>query len=228
MRIYPNIYLRSKGSRFQASSVGLLKEILSSWISIEDLKAGATEEVSPENTEMGDGTNKTTAEAIKHSFSGIQTTAGQYNSISVLLKDKIDVCLFDENEMVYVVLFNCSGSVQKTSESGQSVTFNFTIEKRCTDAGLVTRDKRAEEVYITGIVADESSQPVVGATITCINPVKTGYSVSTDSHGEFALEAKISEAGSVIFHVEKGAETKDITLNNLTKGQIVPDLEVTL
>lgn len=225
---YPEIYIRAKNStRLDVSSVGKIKADLSSWIKFPNIKKGSKQNSENETEDMSDGTKFSTAEKLVKEFSGIQMTPGEFNALCSLVQDPVDVCFFDEASRTYNAIYRCRGSVQKTFESGQSVTFNFSFEKRCTDLSLVEKERTLNEAYITGIVVDENSLPVAGVDVTCTSPAKSGYSVRSDSHGEFAIEVQFNESGSSVIHFAKG-DTKDVTITDLKNTSIIEDLEVIL
>lgn len=229
MKLFPKIYLRQKGDRLQVASTGKLNNDLSTWGIVTNLTEKVKDSTDNETQKMADGTEMTTAEKINYEFAGLQMNKTDFDTVKTAIKSPIDLCLYDEKTRQYLALYTCRCSVKKTAESGNSVTFTFTAEKRCTDAETVSEIKSLKEAYITGIVIDgETGQPVVGATITCTNPAKSGYSVTTDSHGEFTIEVQINESASSIIHIVKGADVKDVTIPNLEIGSIIEDLEVSL
>ena len=229
MKLFPNITLKAKGGRLQVASVGKLKADLATWSLVANLTEKVKQNTDNETQKMADGTDMTNAEKITYEFAGIQMTKTDFDSVKALVKSPVDLCMYDEKSCQYLALYACRCSVKKTSESANSVTFTFNAEKRCTDADKVSEIKNLNEAYITGIVIDsETSEPVTGATITCTNPAKAGYSVTTDSHGEFAVEVQINETESSVIHVVKGGDTKDVTIPNLAIGSIIEDLEVSL
>lgn len=229
MKLFPNITLKAKGGRLQVASIGKLKADLATWSLVANLTEKIKQNIDPELQKMADGTDMTNAEKITYEFAGIQVNKTDFDAVKALVKGPVDLCMYDEKSCQYLALYACRCSVKKTSESANSVTFTFSAEKRCTDAEKVSEIKNLNEAYITGIVIDsETSEPVIGATITCTNPAKAGYSVVSDSHGEFAIEVQITESANSVIHLVKGAETKDVTISNLKIGSIIEDLEVSL
>lgn len=229
MKLFPNLYIKAKGDRLQVASTGKLNNDLSTWEIVANLTEKVKDNTDNETQKMADGTEMTTAEKISYEFAGIQMIKTDFDAVKALVKEPVDLCMYDEKACQYLALYACRCSVKKTAESGNNITFSFNVEKRCTNAETVSEIKNLREAYISGVVIDsETSQPVVGATITCTNPVKSGYSVTTDSHGEFAVEVQINESASSIIHIVKGSDVKDVTIPNLAIGSIIEDLEVSL
>lgn len=226
MKLFPEIYIRASSDRLSVKSKGKLQADLTSWPVIPNLLEKAKDETTNETANMADGTTMTDCEKVVFEWSGIEMEVGDFAAVKAICNGKIDVLMFDQDVLQYNALYKAKATIKKTYENEKSVTFTFTVEKRCTNADRVTQFLSIPEAYITGIVT-EASEPVPGAIITCIDPSKPSYSVVTDSHGEFAIEVTCDIDGYSNIRVAKDAKTKDVTLK-LVPGDIIEDFEIVL
>lgn len=228
MKLFPEIYIRASSDRLSVKSKGKLLSDLSTWTVIPNLLEKAKDETTNETANMADGTTMTDCEKVVFEWSGIEMTPGDFAAVKTLCNDKIDVLMFDQDVFQYNALYKAKATIKKTYENEKSVTFTFTVEKRCTNADRVTQFLSIPEGYITGIVTDEGTlDPVPGVSIICVTPAKADYTIVTDSHGEFAIEVPCDIDGTSLIRVSKNAETKDVTLN-LVPGDIIEDFEIVL
>lgn len=226
MKLFPEIYIRTSSDRLSVKSKGKLLSDLSTWTVIPNLLEKAKEETTNETAPMADGTVTTDCEKVVFEWSGIEMTPGDFAAVKAICNGKIDVLMFDQDVYQYNALYKAKATIKKIFENEKSVTFTFTVEKRCTNAETVTQFLSIPEGFVTGVVTD-ASVPVSGATITCIDPVKPGYSVTTNTQGEFTIEIPIDPDGISAIRVVKASKTKDVNLT-LKEGSIIEDLEVTL
>lgn len=226
MKLFPEIYIRTSSDRLSVKSKGKLLSDLSTWTVIPNLLEKAKEETTNETAPMADGTVTTDCEKVVFEWSGIEMLPGDFLAVKAICNGKIDVLMFDQDVYQYNALYKAKATIKKIFENEKSVTFTFTVEKRCTNAETVTQFLSIPEGYVTGVVTD-ASIPVSGATITCWDPTKPGYSVTTNAQGEFAIEVPIDTDGLSVIRVVKSAKTKDVNLS-LKEGSIIEDLEVTL
>lgn len=226
MKLFPEIYIRTSSDRLAVKSKGKLLSDLESWTVIPNLLEKVKEETTNETANMADGTASTDCEKVLFEWSGIEMTPGDFSVVKAICNGKVDVLMFDSDVYQYNALYKAKATIKKTYENEKSVTFTFTVEKRCTNAERVTQFLSIPEGFVTGVVT-EASVPVTGATITCLDPTKPGYSVTTNAQGEFAIEVPIDPDGISVIRVVKSAKTKDVNLS-LKEGSIIEDLEVTL
>ncbi|MBP7563695.1 MAG: carboxypeptidase regulatory-like domain-containing protein [Candidatus Cloacimonetes bacterium] len=223
---YPEIYIRAKNPiRLNVKSIGKLIEDLNGWVHVRNVKKGSKTSTEGETEEMGDGGKSCTAEKLVYEFSGIEMITGDFTALKTLLNDPVDVCFFDKESREYIALYRCRGSVKKTAESGNSITFDFIIEKRCTNSDHVSHEYTLDEAYVSGIVIDSEDNPVSNATVTCIDPEKPGYFVITDIRGEFKIEVKCNISGESKINISKDSTSREVIVN-VNPGDSINDLVV--